>query len=415
MAIWFDEARFGMFIHWGPASQHGWELSWPLVGGVGALPNSQSVAVDQYHAAAATFNPTKFDARAIAKIAARAGMKYGVLTAKHHDGFAMYHTRESDYSIAQTLFKRDIVREYVDAFRAEGLKVGLYFSLIDWHHPDYPAFVESDKPYRFGQWRRSQPFEWDRFIKFMFAQMRELLTNYGPIDLLWFDGGWERTREEWKAHEFVAMIRELQPEVIINDRIPGHGDYQTPEQAVPPTPPDGPWETCLTINNSWGYNPSDKDLKSAQTLIHTLCEVAGKGGNLLLNVSPMGDGALPPEHRERLDAIGNWYERNGEAIAGTRPGVEPWQFYGPSTRRGNRIYLLSVMKPYESVSVRGVRVRRIEKVQALASGTALNFRRRISAGDMLFNSDPIGELVIATPLDVIDDYATVIAIDFNAR
>jgi alpha-L-fucosidase len=325
----------------------------------------------------------------------------------------MFHTAHSDYSIEYSPFKRDIVREYTDAFRAEGLKVGLYYSLIDWHHPDYPTFEESDKPYKWGNWRRSSPEAWERFTKFMFAQMRELLTNYGKIDLLWFDGGWERTPEEWKSREFVEMIHSLQPEVVINDRIPGYGDYQTPEQAVPPRAPDGPWETCLTMNNSWGYNPSDRDLKSARALIHMLCEVAGKGGNLLLNVSPMGDGALPPEQIERLELIGDWLGRNGEAIVGTEPGLEPWQFYGPSTRRGNRVYLLAVMKPYESISVRGVKVKRAGAARPLSSTMPLKVRKRISAGDLLFNKDPIGELIIETPDSALDGVATVIAVDFK--
>ncbi|HSU90138.1 MAG TPA: alpha-L-fucosidase, partial [Sporolactobacillaceae bacterium] len=282
-----------------------------------------------------------------------------------------------------------------------------------WHHPDYPTFQESDKPYNWGNWRRSYPENWDRFITFMFAQMRELLTNYGKIDLLWFDGGWERAPEEWRAHELVVMIRSLQPEVVINDRLPGYGDYQTPEQAVPSRQPNGPWETCLTMNNSWGYNPSDRDLKSARALIHMLCEVAGKGGNLLLNVSPMGDGALPPEQIERLEAIGDWLARNGEAIVGTEPGLEPWQFYGPSTRRGNRVYLLSVMKPYESISVRGVKVKRFGAARPLQSTKSLKVRKRISAGDFLFNQDPVGELTIEMPKNALDSIATVIAVDFK--
>ena len=413
MATWFDKARFGMFIHWGPISQRGWELSWPLVGGVGALPDGQSVSVDEYHAAALSFNPVKWDARDLARTAKRAGMQYAVLTSKHHDGFSMFHTKGSDYSIEHAPYHKDIVREYTDAFRAEGLKVGLYYSLIDWHHPDYPAFLESDKPYKWGQWRKSTPVQWDRFIQFMFQQVRELLTNYGKIDLLWFDGGWERTPDEWKAAGLEKMIRELQPEVVINDRLPGFGDYQTPEQAVPPRPPEGPWETCLTINNSWGYNPNDKDFKSTRTLIHTLCEVAGKGGNLLLNVSPTGDGSLPAEHTERLDAIGEWFSRNGEAIVGTEPGLEPWQFYGPTTRRGNRVYLHLLMKPYESVSLRGVRVKRVGEARPLGSRIPLKVRKRIAAADMLFTRDPIGEIVIATPDSALDNLATVIAVDFE--
>ena len=188
-----------MFIHWGHCLQRGLELSWPLVGGVSALPGGQSIGVDEYHSTAKTFNPVKLDARDIARTAKRAGMQYGVLTSKHHDGYRDVPYAQSDYSIEHSPFKKDIVRQYADAFRAEGLKVGLYYSLIDWHHPDYPAFIEADKPYRWGNWRRSSPEQWDRFIKVMFGQMRELLTNYGKIDLLWFDGGWERTPEEWKS------------------------------------------------------------------------------------------------------------------------------------------------------------------------------------------------------------------------
>jgi alpha-L-fucosidase len=411
MSTWFDTARFGMFIHWGHCSQNGWELSWPLVGGVGVLPDGQSLGVEEYHAGARTFNPEKFDPRMWAKLAKRAGMQYAVLTSKHHDGFAMFHTRESDYSIEHSPFKRDIVREYVEAFRAEGLKVGLYFSLIDWHHPDYPAFTDADKPYRFGNWRRSTPAQWDNYIKFMFAQIRELLTNYGKIDLVWFDGGWERKPDEWKADELVAMMKSLQPETLINDRLPGHGDFKTPEQAVPPTAPEGPWETCLTINNSWGYNPSDKHLKSTRSLIHTLCEVAGKGGNLLLNVSPMGNGELPPEHVARLHQIADWISRNQEGIIGTTPGLEPWQFYGPSTRRGNRIYLHLLMRPYESVSVRGVKVKHVVMARSLGSTIPLKFSRRIAAADMIFNADPIGEIVIHTPDSALDGIATIVAMD----
>ncbi len=412
MAEWFDTARFGMFIHWAPASQRGWELSWPLVGGVGALPHSQSVPVAEYHSTARTFNPERYDARQWARLSRRAGMKYAVLTSKHHDGYAMFHTAGSDYSVEHSPFRRDIVGEFVEAFRAEGLRVGLYFSLIDWHHPDYPPFTDADKPYRFGAIRRPSGEQWERFIAAMFAQVRELLTNYGTIDLLWFDGGWERTAEEWHARELGAMIRSLQPGILINDRLPGFGDFVTPEQAVPAQAPERPWETCLTINDSWGYNPSDRRLKSPRSLIHTLCEVAGKGGNLLLNVSPTGDGSLPPEHVERLEAFARWMERNGESVSDTSPGLEPWQFYGPSTRRGNRLYLHLLMRPYESVSVRGVRVNQVDSVRALGTSEQLRFTKRVAAVDALFNSDPTGELIIEVPERVLDADATVLALDF---
>lgn len=220
---WFDTARLGMFVHWSHSSQHGCELSWPLVGGVSALPTCVDMPVETYHSTARTFNPESYDPAAWARIAKASGMQYAVLTAKHHDGYAMY---------------------------------------------------------RFGAWRRSSEEEWARFLKFMFAQVRELLTDYGTIDMIWFDGGWERTTEEWRAAELYEMIRSLQPDILINDRLPGFGDFDTPEQFVPPQPPERVWETCMTI-------------------VHTLCEIAGRGGNFLLNVAPMADGRIQPELLER--------------------------------------------------------------------------------------------------------------------
>jgi len=237
MATWFDTARFGMFVHWGHSSQRGCELSWPLVGGTPALPHCTDAPVNEYHATAATFDPRAYDPRAWAAMARRLGMAYAVFTAKHHDGFAMYHTCQGDFSIEHAPFRRDILREFVDAMRAEGLRIGIYFSLIDWHHPDYPAFTEADKPYQFGKWRQATPEQWPRFSEFMFAQVRELLTEYGRIDVIWFDGGWERNVVQWRSKELHEMIRALQPEILVNDRLPGFGDFDTPEQFIPARPP----------------------------------------------------------------------------------------------------------------------------------------------------------------------------------
>jgi alpha-L-fucosidase len=410
---WFDKARFGLFVHWGHSSQQGIELSWPLTGGIAALPEGQSVTLEQYHSSAATFDPRSFDAPALALLAKRAGMQYAVLTTKHHDGYAMFDTKVSDFSIMHSPYGMDIVRQYVDAMRAEGLRVGLYFSLIDWHHPDYPPFTQADQPYRWGQWPQPDPERWPRYIEFMFAQVRELLTNYGRIDVIWFDGGWERSIDEWRSKELEAMIRSLQPEILINDRVPGCGDYATPEQFVPPKPPEGPWETCMTMNESWGYNPSDTKYKSARQLIHTLCEVAGRGGNLLLNVSPMGDGRLPSEQVERLETLASWMERNGESIVGTEPGLEPWQFYGPSTQRDNTTYVHLLMRPYDSITVRGVRVKRVERVRVLGRGDNLSFTWRCTIPDRLLNNpDPLGELMVDVPESVLDEDATVLAVEF---
>ncbi|MBF6601202.1 MAG: alpha-L-fucosidase [Dehalococcoidia bacterium] len=410
-ATWFDTARFGLFVHWGHSSQQGIELSWPLVGGNFALPPCD-VPVPQYHASAATFDPEAWDAPALARAAKRLGMQYAVITAKHHDGYAMYDTRQSDFSIARGRFGRDVVREFVEAVRGEGLHAGIYYSLIDWHHPDYPAFTEADKPYVFGKWRQPAPEQWDRFREFMFAQVRELLTGYGPIDLIWFDGGWERTAQQWGAAALASMIRELQPGILINDRLPGGGDFLTPEQSVPAQPPARRWETCMTMNESWAYNPADTAWKSPRALVQTLCEVAGRGGNLLLNVGPMGDGALPPEIVERMAAIERWMARNGESIIGTWPGLEAWQCYGASTRRDDTVYVHLLLRPYDSVTVRGVRVRKLRSVRALSTGEALEFRTRTGIVESL-QSDPLGEVTVAVPEHVIDAYATVLALEFE--
>lgn len=408
---WFRSARFGLFIHWGPASLHGRELSWGLVGGNKALPYATPIAPDVYHRDALSFAPPKGAPREWMRLAKKAGMRYAVLTTKHHDGFALFPTTHTDWSIAQTPYGGDLVGEYVEAARAEGLRVGFYLSLSDWHHPDYPAFDGSDASYFAYMVRRPPANAWGRYLAVLRGQLEELLTRYGTIDLLWFDGGWERRADEWQAAELEAFIRKLQPGIVINDRLPSVGDYKTPEQLVPAVAPEGPWETCLTMNKTWGWCPADTQYKSASELVHTLCEVAGRGGNLLLNVSPMADGRLPDWQVERLDAIAAWMGRNGAAILDSAPGLEPWQFYGPSTRLGETIRLCLPYRPYESVTVRGLRTRRVRAVRELASGTALKHRERLAALDELINSDPEGELVIDLPERLMDPLATVIEIE----
>jgi alpha-L-fucosidase len=235
-----------------------------------------------------------------------------------------------------------------------------------------------------------------------------LLTRYGPVDVLWFDGGWERP--DWKAKELRALIAELAPDCLVNDRLPGYGDFTTPEQFVPPQPPPGRWETCMTMNHSWGYNPGDTRYKSTRHLVHTLCEVVGRGGNLLLNISPMGSGAVPPEQERRLEEVGTWLRSHREAVIGVSAGLEPWQFYGPSTRRDDRVYLHLLMKPYDTVTARGVPIKRVTAATLIPGDGALDFSTRCGVIDSL-SHDPIGEVSIRVPEDAVDPYATVIALD----
>jgi len=407
-ATWFDEARFGMFVHWSASSQKGVELSWPMVGGIAALPYSTPMAVDDYYAGALDFCPKPDSPRRWVAAAKAAGMGYAVLTTKHHDGFSMFHSAHSDFTIAEAAYRSDIVAEFVDALRAEGMRVGFYYSLSDWHQPDYPAYGSDESSYIAYLGRRSDPDAWARYVDVLFGQVRELLTNYGQIDLLWFDGQWERTADEWRAGELEAMIRSLQPGILINDRLPGGGDITTPEQGIPDQVPEGRWETCMTMNRTWGYCPADHEYKSGHDLVHTLCETAGKGGNLLLNVSPTGTGELPPEQTERLELVGRWMADHAEAIRGTTAGLEPWQFYGPSTRKGDKLFLHLPWRPYESFRVRGIRLNRVTSVRHVATGQDLDYVKRATAQQELFGHDPVGDLVISVPERLTDPVATVV-------
>ncbi|RPJ63428.1 MAG: alpha-L-fucosidase [Dehalococcoidia bacterium] len=415
----WEDARFGIFIHWSHSSQQGVEISWPLAGGTFTMPYCENMTVEQYQSSAATFNPKNWDPVALAKLFKKAGAQYAVMTTKHGDGYAMFDTKLSDFGVMHSPVGRDLVREYVDAIRAEGLGVGLYFNMKDWHAPDYPAFTEEDKPYHYYLGAPLPPPEqWQRYLDFMFGQVREILTNYGKIDEIWFDGQFEHKPSDWKVDEMGKMVRQLQPGIKINDRLAGQGDFDTPEKFLPAKPPARPWETCMTMNDSWGYNPEDPSYKSSTEIIQTLCEIAGKGGHLLLNVSPMGDGQLPPEQIERLNALADWMSRNHESITGTQPGLEPSQFYGPSTQKGNTVYLHLLSKPYESITVRAIHVNKVKSVHVLGSGKDLQFTKRITLFDqirkelMKFN-DPVGDLVINVPESVIEPHVTVIAIDFE--
>jgi alpha-L-fucosidase len=420
-SAWFRGLGMGVFIHWGHASTRGWELSWQMTGGVYQQePPLEPVGCNEYFDNAAGFNPEAFDPAAWADLAWRAGARYMVFTAKHHDGFAMYDTRLSDYSITKhTAFGRDITAEVVEAFRERGFRIGLYFSIIDWHHPDYPRYTDEtvSKPYVVGSYPRATPAKWARYRRFMLGQLDELLTGYGELDLVWLDGEFEHTPEEWRFDEIRELIRSRQPAALVNDRCLGHGDFVTPEQQLPIVAPDRPWEVCLTMNSTWGYVPADDSWKSPALLLHTLIEAVSMGGNLLLNLGPTGDGRLPTEEAARLEALAGWLARHGESIDGVQPGLELWQFHGPSTRRINedgstRIYLHLVMRPYERVVVRGLPVTRVRAVSLLAGDKPLSWTAHPRLKDVTTAApDPLGELHIALDPADLDDLCTVVAVD----
>jgi alpha-L-fucosidase len=422
---WFEQAKLGLFIHWDHASQQGIEIGWPLVdrsiiaGGDGTAIDK--VSIEQYQSSAATFNPVDWDATALAKLARRCGMQYAMFTTRHHAGYSMFHTEVSDFSIEHSPFQRDITREYVEAMRAEGLRVGIYYSLSDWHHPDYPRFEESDKPYPREEdqpydktkFRRSSPEAWERYINYVKAQLTELLTNYGQIDLIWFDGEWERTQEEWRAAELRDLIRSLQPDAIVSDRLPGQGDYVTPEQALPTGPIDGPWELALTMKDTWAYRPNDNTYKSPRTILRHLIEAVSAGGNLLLNVGPDGQGRLPGADVYRLKALGAWMATHGESVFGTSQADPRARFYGPLTATDSTLYAHLILQPTEEVIIRGVPAKRVRRVVLLGTERELEFDLMIEVHtESKRGGEALGELRIPAP-DPTGALVDVIAVEFD--
>lgn len=331
---WFNEARFGLFIHWGP---------YALVGRGEQVLIRELMDPREYERVACGWNPSSFDPREWARVARDAGMKYAVLTARHHDGYCLWGSTHTDYNSVQQAPRRDFVREYAEAFRAAGLRVGLYYSLADFRIPAYFDGPEKD------------PEGWRTFRDYVHAQVHELLSNYRTIDLFWFDGAWPRSAAEWGSEELIQMMRALQPEILINNRLdagstaaPGEqagvsrtlGDFGTPEHQITPDPSRA-WESCqVSTWRLWGYARGER-WRSADYLLDMLTEAASKAGNLLLNVGPDEDGRFPPPFIERLSEIGEWMRLNGEAIYGSEGGdITEFVTHGRQIIKGNVLYLV---------------------------------------------------------------------------
>ena len=349
---WFCEARFGMFIHWGlysiPARGE-WVKS------VERIPH------EDYLKYFGEFSAKEYNPREWAGLAKRAGMKYAVLTAKHHDGFCLWDTKLTDFKATNTPAGRDLVKEYLEAFRAEGIRVGLYYSIVDWRHPDYPHFGDSHHPMRDNPAYGNENRDFNRYLEFMHGQVRELLSDYGKLDIMWFDFSYNELRgSAWKAQELINMVRSLQPHLITDNRLEGSGeqsgtiltanpsdfagDFACPEQMIPPRGivdelgNPVPWEACITMNNHWGYCASDKHWKSADMVIRMLVECVSKNGNLLLNVGPNAKGSIPPASVKILEQIGSWMRDNGESIYGC--GIADYEKpeWGRFTQNGKKLY-----------------------------------------------------------------------------
>jgi alpha-L-fucosidase len=395
---WFREARFGMFIHWG----------------VYAIPargewvrNKEKLSVEDYQPFVDTFNPVDYNPREWAKAAKNAGMKYAVMTAKHHDGFCLFDSKFTDYKSTNTPAGRDLIREYAEAFRAEGLKVGFYYSLLDWHHPDYPHYGDGIHPESDNEAWKGKQHNLDNYISYMHNQVRELVTNYGKIDIMWFDFSYGKmSGDTWKATELVKMVRQLQPGIIIDNRLGGNmeaelpepyaGDFEGPEQVIPH---EGifdekgrpiPWEACITLNNDWGYSTND-DYKSAAEVVHALVNVVSKGGNLLLNVGPDARGNIPDKSLDILSEVGKWIILNGESIYGCGPAPFPQPEWGRFTMKNDVLYahiLGSNIGQYYMKDMKG----KIKNARLVADGREvflrpfwLGERSWIGSNDIYFN------------------------------
>ncbi|HUS72780.1 MAG TPA: alpha-L-fucosidase [Sedimentisphaerales bacterium] len=318
MQAW-REMKFGLFIHWGPVSLKGTEIGWSRGGERRGQGGKGEIPFEEYDNLYKQFNPVKFNADEWVQLAKDAGMKYLVFTSKHHDGFSMFDSEHTDYKISNSPFKRDVVRELADACHKAGFKLGYYYSPVDWYHPDYRTENHA------------------HYIEFLHGQIRELCTNYGKLDIMWFDG-LGGSAKDWDSENLFRMIRRLQPHIIINNRAGLPADHDTPEQRIGKFQTDRPWETCMTICHQWAWKPNDQ-MKSLKQCIQTLVKVVGGDGNLLFNVGPMPDGRIEPRQVDRLREMGRWLTKYGQTIYGTRGGPFKTGSWGASTHKGKTIYI----------------------------------------------------------------------------
>ena len=379
MQAWFRDAKFGIFITWGIYSLGKTSESWDMFNGV--------VNERDYVAQAAEFTASEYDPQAWAQLFRDAGARYAVLTAKHHDGFSLWDSEASDWNCVKAApAGRDLVGPYAQALRDQDLKVGIYFSHSDWLHPDYasmtplgpqaPVHTEFRKnPFAYPQ-HGDDPEAWQRYLKFHRAQLKELCTRYSP-DLLWFDGDWERDSDQWDFERLREELHSWAPGVVLNGRMGDHGDYATPEQALPTLQPPGEFEWAVTMNDNWGWRISDTNFKTPQQCLELLIETVSLGGNILLDIGPTETGEIKPVYADTLRYMGAWLKAHGEAIYGTRAGLPAGHYWGPSTRSpdGQTLYLF-VYGSQPQISVRGL-MNKVKRVTVLGhEDQPLNFAAR---------------------------------------
>lgn len=396
---WFHDSKLGIFIHWGIYAVNGIDESWSFYNGY--------ISYNDYMKQLNGFTASNYKPEEWAKLIKESGAGYAVITTKHHDGVALWDTRAGDLSVVKkTPAARDLIAPFCSALVKNRIKVGLYFSLLDWSNPDYPNYTKNEQRYK------TDSVKWDRFTVFNHGQIKELAKKFKP-DLYWFDGDWEQSAEKWRAAEIREMILQNNPMAIINSRLQGYGDYATPEQGLPASrPQDKYWELCMTINDSWGYQQNDKEFKSTQQIIKIFAECLSKGGNLLLDIGPKADGTIPPEEVSVLKTLGRWTTKHSEAIYGTEGGLPADYFYGPSTisKDSTMLYLFLNGNPGGQVMLEGVR-NKINRIYVVGNGTKLIWKEYLKP----YWSNNAGLIFIDVPENVLDEYMTVLAVVLDGK
>lgn len=397
---WFSRAKLGIFIHWGIYSKGETSESWAFHNG--------TISLEDYMKQSEAFTAEKYDPALWARLIRESGARYTVITTKHHDGFALWDTKAGDVSaVKSSPAGRDLIAPFAEEVRRQGVRLGFYYSLIDWPRDDYPVIYRNGPDrYRIAD----EPKRWQHFVDFNFAQLRELNDTWKP-DLYWFDGDWEHSAEEWHAAEIVAMLRKTNPDVVINSRIQGHGDYDTPELGVPVVRPASKWwETCMTMNDSWGYRTDDTDYKSPMTLLRMLVDCISLGGNLLLDIGPRADGTIPDEQVAILKEFGRWTSKHAEAIYDTRAGIPAGHVAGYTALNlpGDVLYVYLPYRPNESVEVKGLKSP-IKRVRVVGTDRELDWKLY---NDISWSEVP-GVYYIQVPDEVLDERITVLALELE--
>jgi alpha-L-fucosidase len=396
---WFADAKLGIFIHYGIYAVNGIDESWSF--------HNRKISHTDYMKQMKGFTASQYNPEEWAALIKESGARYAVITTKHHDGVALWPTREKHYNVVKhTPAKRDLLMPFFAALDKQGIKKGAYYSLIDWSHPDYPGFLKDSGRYKISD----DPQRWNRFLRFNEAQIHELNSMYKP-DLWWFDGDWEHKAEEWNAAAIRSNILELKPTAIINGRLQGYGDYDTPEQNFPVSRPKfNWWELCMTINSSWGYQPRDTAWKTPYEVITIFADAISNGGNLLLDIGPKEDGTIPAQQVLVLKELGKWNQKHEEAIFNTLGGMPPGHFYGPSTlsKDSTTLYLFLPGKVNGDVVVKGLK-NQIKKIRVV--GTSQTLQHKI-VGKISWSPVP-GLVYISVPPGIQDAYMSVLAVELD--